>query len=109
MPIGDHINYPFQQMAQGAADIGNTAKRIADLQVQLQTAMQKLLAAWESQAGSPQLQQVQQVWLQSNEAINNLLNQRGTALDDAWIRMQAADRSAANALDTGSTSSSIRA
>ncbi|WP_020386854.1 WXG100 family type VII secretion target [Kribbella catacumbae] len=99
MGNGDFINYPFMPMAQGAADIGSCSRQVADLQVQLQTAMQALLAAWQSQAASPQLQQVQQVWTQSNEAINNVLGRRGGALDDAWLRMKQADQSAANALE----------
>lgn len=99
MASGDIINYPYTPMAQGAADIAGTARQVGDLQSQLQTAMQALLAAWQSESASPQLQQVQQVWAQSNEAVNTLLGRRGGALDDAWIRMRQADRSAANALD----------
>lgn len=99
MGNGDFINYPFTPMAQGAADIAGCARQVTDLQGQLQTAMRALLAAWQSEAGSPQLQQVQQVWTQSNEAINGVLGRRGGALDDAWMRMKQADRSAANALD----------
>lgn len=93
------INYPGSAMMQGSVDMATANRKVTDLQSQFQTAMQALLAAWRSEAGSPQLQQVQQLWLQANEDINVLLGRRGSALEDAWIRMARADRSAANALD----------
>ncbi|MGZ0148958.1 hypothetical protein ACXJJ3_17925 [Kribbella sp. WER1] len=93
------LNYPFDRMAQGAVDMVAANKQVTDLQEQFQTAMRSLLDAWSSQAGSPQLQQVQQLWVQANEEINMVLGRRSTALDDSWIGMKRADNVAANALD----------
>ncbi|GAA1612792.1 MULTISPECIES: hypothetical protein [Kribbella] len=93
------LNYPFDQMAQGAVDMASANKQVTDLQEQFQHAMRNLLAAWRSQEGSPQMQQVQQLWTQANEEINMVLGRRSTALDDSWIGMKRADNVAANALD----------
>ncbi|WP_350279079.1 hypothetical protein [Kribbella sp. HUAS MG21] len=93
------INYPGPAMMQGSVDMADANRKVTELQSQFQTAMQALLAAWRSESGSPQLQQVQQLWVQANEEINHVLGRRGGALEDAWVRMARADRSAANALD----------
>lgn len=95
----DVINYPFGQMAQGAADIAHASKQVVELQSRFQAAMQNLLAAWQSDQGSVQLQQVQQLWTQANEQINQVLSKRGVALDDAAFRMKQADVSAAASLE----------
>lgn len=96
-----HINYDFRAMAQGAVDIGDATKRVADLQAQFQTAMVNLMAAWQSQSGSVQLQEVQRLWTQANEEINLLLGRQGVALDDAWVGMKRADDHSADALNLG--------
>jgi uncharacterized protein YukE len=93
------INYPLDAMARGAFDMVTANRKVTELQGQLQSAIQALLGAWQSQEGSPQLQAVQQLWIQANEEINLVLSRRSDALDDARIRMHRADRSAANALD----------
>jgi uncharacterized protein YukE len=95
---GDIISYPFQTMAQGATDINAAARQVAELQTQFQEAMRALLAAWQSEAASPRMQELQQLWAQSSGEINQLLSRRGTALDDAWISMKQADSHAANGL-----------
>ncbi|GAA3099360.1 hypothetical protein GCM10010530_24820 [Kribbella aluminosa] len=93
------LNYPFDQMAQGAVDMVAANKQVTDLQEQFQTAMRSLLDAWRSQEGSPQLQQVQQLWVQANEEINMVLQRRGNALDESWIGMKRADNIAARGLE----------
>ena len=97
--LGDRIHYPFQQMTQGASDIAATTRQVAELQDRFQTAMRNLFAAWQSEKGSVQLQQVQQLWVQSNEAINQMRGRQGVALDDAQIRMRQADSSSAASLE----------
>jgi WXG100 family type VII secretion target len=96
---GDIINYPFGAMSQGAVDMAGANRRVTDLQTQFQTAMQSLLSAWQSQAGSPQLQQVQQLWIQTNEEINTVLGRRSDTLEEAHVTMRGADQSAATYLD----------
>lgn len=93
------INYPFGQMAQGSADIANASRQVVELQSQFQSAMQALLAAWQSDQGSVQLQQIQQLWIQANDQINQVLSKRGIALEDAGARMKQADVSAAASLE----------
>ena len=92
------LNYPFDRMAQGALDMVTANQQVTDLQNQFQTAMQQLLAAWVSQQGSPQLQEVQRLWAQANEEINLVLRRRGDAMDDSWIGMKRADTQAADAV-----------
>ncbi|MGW6197319.1 hypothetical protein ACWF0M_14345 [Kribbella sp. NPDC055110] len=92
------LNYPFDRMAQGALDMVTANQQVTDLQGQFQTAMQQLLAAWSSQQGSPELQEVQRLWVQANEEINLVLRGRGDAMDESWIGMKRADVRAADAV-----------
>ena len=92
------LNYPFDRMAQSALDMVAANQQVTDLQGQFQTAMQQLLAAWSSQQGSPQMQEVQRLWAQANEEINLVLRRRGDAMDDSWIGMKRADATAADAV-----------
>jgi uncharacterized protein YukE len=91
------INYPYGPMSQGVLDIASANKQVTDLQTQFQSAMGRLMAAWSSDQGSPQFQEVQRLWVQANEEINIVLGRRADALEEAHIGMKVADQRAADA------------
>lgn len=91
------INYPYDQMGQGALDMVGANKAVTDLQNQFQDAMRNLFAAWSSPEGSARFQEVQQLWTQATEEINLVLGRRAGALDEAQIGMRRADQRAADA------------
>ena len=56
------IKYPLDARALGAFDMVTANRKVTELQRQLQSAIQALLGAWQSQEGSPPLQAVLQLW-----------------------------------------------
>ncbi|GAB3406584.1 hypothetical protein [Flindersiella endophytica] len=95
------INYNFGAMAQGAGDIAHATNQVADLHMQFETAMGKMLIAYQSRYGSAQAAEVRALWVRANEEVNRMLRGQGLVLDDAWTKMDGADKSAAKALDLG--------
>jgi uncharacterized protein YukE len=91
------IKYPYRPMALGAVDMIGIHKQVADLESQFQQAMGRLMAAWQSQHGSQDFQDVDRLRRQATDQLNAKLGLRAGALDDAQIDMQRADQRAANA------------
>ncbi|GAA1608133.1 hypothetical protein GCM10009804_75020 [Kribbella hippodromi] len=92
---GEHINYPYAAMAQAALDMAGASKEATELKTQFESAIQALLAAWQSEEAAPQVQQVQELWAQAAGELNLLLSKRGSTVEDSMLQMRSTDHSAA--------------
>ncbi|HZX06369.1 hypothetical protein [Kribbella sp.] len=91
------INYPYNQMGQGAVDMAGANKAVTDLTDQFEQAMTNMFHAWDSPEGAAEFQSLRTLWRAATVEVNARLDKRAQAMDEAQIGMQRADQRAANA------------